>query len=451
MLIPSTYCSCNVYCICQGQSVTCDGKTSSTNNPPYPFVPVRTGEFITAQQIKNLQNAINREEKRRNVRIEQSGTYPNQSGVSGGGTKRWVIDKLVTTGSMTSFEDVSPGSYIKSSHFTAMKNAIKNLTTKTMDFNLNGSELNSIDTNTGAIIYAKDMNAMANLISQMGKYCVCNNKEACNCKEACNSNCSCQGHCTCNSYDPCGCNGYVPCECYGPCNSQCSCKSDTCSCQGKSSCGCDTYVTNKEYHRVVYVKDSYNGATTVHERSGFLVFFFKPSPTVKNGKIKSANIYFDTTYTSSIGGPIPTQSYIDSIANESTWSVFLLRNFMIEYRGSNYYLDNSYNVKPGHGIKRDAWSYRIIKNGDSTYDPDTGTSITYHGPNVRRASKSISSMVGVPFDFTSSFRLRFIVGPFANVVFMPPFHVSETQNYFKNPNQYRQCNIILDLIVSYQQ
>ena len=284
---------------------------------------VKVGEYITAQQIKNLQNAINREEKRRNVRIEQSGTYPNQSGISGGHTKRWVIDKLVTTGSMTSFTPVEKGDFVKSSDFAAMKNAIKALTGKTMDFNIGSSELDSIDTNTGSIIYAKDMNAMARIVSEMGKYCVCNNKEACNCKEACNSNCSCQGHCTCNSYDPCSCVGYTPPP---PCTCRtytCSCQSYTkpCTCKNDTGCGCKSYTSRRtEVIQSTFTSTySYypaNGGPNAFNHHEMIVQTKYANP--RNIRVESANVTFYIQYDrSSIS---PTQSYVNSITNEASYS-----------------------------------------------------------------------------------------------------------------------------------
>lgn len=406
---------------------------------------VKVGEYITAQQIKNLQNAINREEKRRNVRIEQSGTYPNQSGISGGHTKRWVTDKLVATGSMTSFTPVEKGDFVKSSDFTAMKNAIKALTGKTMDFNIGSSELDSIDTNTGSIIYAKDMNAMARIVSEMGKYCVCNNKEACNCKEACNSNCSCQGHCTCNSYDPCSCVGYTPpppCTCR---THTCSCQSYTqpCTCKNDSGCGCKSYSATTRKRVTAFGSLSWEKTNSYLTRTGYMSSRL-PS-NARNIKVESCKVTYNIFYTTSTSGPTPTDSYVNTISHEASGTAYFgLRNVHVNINGRVYQLKPDSSIE--FGMTKSDWSITTISYGQRLYDQATGQYITYNGPPCRQCSKTLTAIQGQTFPYFSTVNYSLATHRFGVRIFMGAFR---WMDYFKSSSQYVSNNAQIYLVISY--
>lgn len=271
---------------------------------------------------------------------------------------------------MTSFNNPQKGSYINSSDFTKMKNAIKALTQKTMDFNLSSSNLDSIDTNRGSLIYAKDMNTMMRIISDMGKYCVCKNKEACNCKEACNSNCSCRGHCTCNSYDPCSCVSYTPpppCTCK---SYTCSCQSYTqpCTCKNDSGCGCKSY-SNKQTEitesslSIVY-SNFFNNNSRESKNSIILI---KNSSNSKNIVIKDCYVKLDIYYTPyASSAPQPTQTYINTITNEGYTSdnnvFFDFRNVFVPHLGT-YLIGSSYG---NDGMSKADWDISVYYNPKTT-------------------------------------------------------------------------------------
>lgn len=343
---------------------------------------------------------------------------------------------------MTSFNNPQKGSYINSSDFTKMKNAIKALTQKTMDFNLSSSNLDAIDTNRGSLIYAKDMNTMMRIISDMGKYCVCKNKEACNCKEACNSNCSCRGHCTCNSYDPCSCVSYTPPP---PCSCQSHSSPPPCSCKSHSGCGCQSYSSRK---RVIAF-----GQTGWNRLSGAKYYDInnissKLPSGARNIIIESSMVMYNIFYSMDKNAPVPTDTYVNSIANESngTMSCFGVRQVYFEINGLYYNLVKDPPKK--YGLFKSDWSIKVLTRGQRVYDYVNQTYVTYDGVPCRQCEKLPYSLQNVSFPYFSKFSCKIDAVPFCTVLLIPPSF--PIKKYFKNDSQYVYNNVQIIMVLTYE-
>ena len=197
-----TFCSCNIYCLCQSQNITCSVKTGAH---PYTLAAVIVGEHIYASQINALRNAINDEEVLRDYIISSSGSWP----ITETATTRVPPHKTTWFPA-----NIIPGDEIFAFEFNDAKTALDQLMVMaTAVIDLNGQTWPSNSVAIGDIITAAQYNSLRDIIQNIASYCVCNAKNNCGCNQQCSSNCSCQSNCLCNCASVCSC--YGKCSCNG--------------------------------------------------------------------------------------------------------------------------------------------------------------------------------------------------------------------------------------------
>ena len=198
-----TFCSCNIYCLCQSQNITCSVKTGAH---PYTLAAVIVGEHIYASQINALRNAINDEEVLRDYIISSSGSWP----ITETATTRVPPHKTTWFPA-----NIIPGDEIFAFEFNDAKTALDQLMVMaTAVIDLNGQTWPSNSVAIGDIITAAQYNSLRDIIQNIASYCVCNAKNNCGCNQQCSSNCSCQSNCLCNCASVCSCYGQCSCNGY---------------------------------------------------------------------------------------------------------------------------------------------------------------------------------------------------------------------------------------------